>query len=585
MEPDATPAPTNPAPGPGPTGIPSVNPGGGAPLDLPAPTIRRRRRGLRWVIGGLVAVVGVWLGAWAIDTAVRGDDTPRNLEVAGIAVGGLSPGDLDARLGEFATQYQTTPVDLVTPAGTETATAATAGLSVDGAGTVAAIEASANDTPALLRPLAWLRSLVRPTEVTPVMVVDEPTLAASPLGVLAAANSTPAIEPGLVADGASVAPTRGTDGQAITTTDLAADLVAAAEANPVGPLRLEVQPTPVPPTYSIEDAAALANAANEALRQPIEVRVGPVSVPVDGLILANWLTTTPGPDGLELTVDLEQATGGINLLAGDVGTPEVPTRFVVTDGTVSTLPGTPAQRCCDPASYQRLAEALFTPDRVAVLDLVEEPLERGPEWAASLGIVAPIGTFTTNFPAGQSRAENIIRIAEILQGTVIEPGATFSVNETTGPRGTAEGFVQGGVIVNGVVVNQVGGGISQFATTLFNAAFFAGLDIPDYMMHSLYISRYPYGREATLYYPSVDLKLTNNTPYGVLLWPTWTDDSITVTLYSTPWVVGDQTGQSTEPAGPCTRVTTERTRTFLTDQTRQVDYFRALYQPEEGVRC
>jgi vancomycin resistance protein YoaR len=104
-------------------------------------------------------------------------------------------------------------------------------------------------------------------------------------------------------------------------------------------------------------------------------------------------------------------------------------------------------------------------------------------------------------------------------------------------------------------------------------------------MHSLYISRYPYGREATLFYPSVDLKITNNTPYGILVWPTWTDESITVTLYSTPWVVGEETGQVTEPAGVCTRVITQRTRTWLEDNRKENDYFRALYQPEEGVRC
>jgi vancomycin resistance protein YoaR len=282
---------------------------------------------------------------------------------------------------------------------------------------------------------------------------------------------------------------------------------------------------------------------------------------------------------------VERAREGVEALAGDVGTPEVPIQFVVEDGKVTTTGGSPGQRCCDPESYQRIALAMFTPERVALLELVDQPLERGPEWAETLGIVEPVGSFTTNFPAGQSRATNIIRVAEILRGTVIEPGATFSVNETTGPRGIAEGFVEGGIIVNGKVVNGVGGGISQFATTLFNAAFFAGLDIPDYMMHTLYISRYPYGREATLAWPSVDLKVTNNTPFGVLVWPTWTDDSITVTLYSTPWIVGEQTGQSTSPAGACTRVTTERTRTWLIDRTQQVDTFRALYQPEEGVLC
>ncbi len=500
-------------------------------------------------------------------------------------VGSLSPADLETRIAGIAEQYGDTTVDVVTPEGVGSTDAATAGLSLDVAATVAAVQQAPEETPVLLRPVDWLRSLVAPREVNPVMEVDTTTLTTSPLGAVAAANSTPPIEPGLTADGASVAPTPGVDGQAITIEAMAAALVAAAEANPTQPLRVDLEPVTVPPAYTLADASALANEANLALREPIEVRIGPVSFPIDGLTLAGWLTTTPGPDALELTVDPARASEGITTLAGDVGTPEVPVEFVVNDGVVSTTPGTPAQRCCDAASYKRLADALFTPERVALLDLTEQPLERDEVWAESLRIVEPVGTFTTNFPAGQSRGENIIRIAEILQGTVIEPGATFSVNETTGPRGIAEGFVEGGVIVNGVVVNQVGGGISQFATTLFNAAFFAGLDIPDYMMHSLYISRYPYGREATLYYPSVDLKITNNTPHGILLWPTWTDDSITVTLYSSPWIVGEQTGQSAVPAGECTRVTTERTRTFLIDQTRDVDYFRALYQPEEGVRC
>ena len=603
MEPDASTAPAGPPetpPGDAPTqpspavsaapGDPTVATpvaGGtpGTPLDLPPPTPARRRHRARWLVGALVAVVVAWLAAWGIDTALRGDASARNLQVAGVDVGGLAPAELEARITGIADGYQSTVVDATTPKGAETTDAATAGLALDVPATVQAVQQAPDATPAVLRPVAWLRSLVQPETVTPVMAVDESVLAASPLGALAAANSTPPIEPGLTADGAGVAPTPGVDGRVISLQDMATALVSGAEANPTGALRIELEPTLVPPTYTLADATALANEANRALRDPIDVRVGPVTFSLDGLTLAGWLATTPGPESLELTVDPVKATEGINALAGEVGTAEVPVRFVVNDGVVTTTPGTPAQRCCDPAAYQRLAAALFTPERVALLDLVEQPLERDQAWAESLRIVEPVGTFTTNFPAGQSRAENIIRIAEILQGTVIEPGATFSVNETTGPRGVEQGFVEGGVIVNGVVVNQVGGGISQFATTLFNAAFFAGLDIPDYMMHSLYISRYPYGREATLYYPSVDLKITNNTPVGILIWPTWTEDSITVTLYSSPWIIGEQTGQTTEPAGACTRVTTERTRTFLIDQTRKVDTFRALYQPEEGVRC
>ncbi len=200
-------------------------------------------------------------------------------------------------------------------------------------------------------------------------------------------------------------------------------------------------------------------------------------------------------------------------------------------------------------------------------------------------ITTPISSFTTNHACCESRVTNIHRMADLLRGVVIEPGETFSINDTVGQRTRAKGFVEAGVIYNGRFEQDVGGGVSQFATTTFNAGFFGGLDLVEYMAHTIYISRYPYGREATLSYPSPDLKIRNNTPYGVLIWPTYTGTSITVTLYSTPWVSGEQTGQSESPAGRCTRVTTQRTRTWVSDGHQEVDTVTALYQPAEGVLC
>jgi vancomycin resistance protein YoaR len=140
------------------------------------------------------------------------------------------------------------------------------------------------------------------------------------------------------------------------------------------------------------------------------------------------------------------------------------------------------------------------------------------------------------------------------------------------------------VIENGLFSEDVGGGISQFATTLFNAAFFAGLDFAEYQSHSIYISRYPYGREATLSYPKPDLRLRNDTPYGVMIWPSYTSSSIRVSMYSTRHLVAEQTGQTQGPRGNCTRVTTERTRTWE-DGRVEVDKVYAVYRPEEGVNC
>ena len=137
-----------------------------------------------------------------------------------------------------------------------------------------------------------------------------------------------------------------------------------------------------------------------------------------------------------------------------------------------------------------------------------------------------------------------------------------------------------------MLFRSVGGGVSQFSTTLFNAAFFAGLEIDEYMAHGLYISRYPYGREATLSYPSPDLKIRNNTPYGVLIWPTYTDTSVTVSLFSTKYITAVQSSQNeTQYGAVCTAVTTYRTRTWVGTGKTAVDSFYALYGPAEGVQC
>jgi vancomycin resistance protein YoaR len=106
---------------------------------------------------------------------------------------------------------------------------------------------------------------------------------------------------------------------------------------------------------------------------------------------------------------------------------------------------------------------------------------------------------------------------------------------------------------------------------LFNAAFFAGLDIPEYKAHSVYISRYPFGREATLAYPGVDLKIKNNTPYAVVIWPTYTDTSITVQLYSTRFAKGEQ--ESVTPPKGCGRITLVRKRTFVDGRTDSQKYY------------
>src|SRR5690606_10537763 len=89
--------------------------------------------------------------------------------------------------------------------------------------------------------------------------------------------------------------------------------------------------------------------------------------------------------------------------------------------------------------------------------------------------------------------------------------------KTIKERTAANGYVQGGVIDGGKFTQSYGGGVSQVATTTYNAAFFAGLDIVEHKPHSIYLTRYPEGREATLDWTSIDLKVKNTTDHGVLI--------------------------------------------------------------------
>jgi vancomycin resistance protein YoaR len=117
---------------------------------------------------------------------------------------------------------------------------------------------------------------------------------------------------------------------------------------------------------------------------------------------------------------------------------------------------------------------------------------------------------------------------------LIAPGETFSFNKTTGDRNAAKGFLVAPVIVNGELTTGLGGGVCQVSTTVFNAAFEAGIPITARTNHALYISHYPQGRDATVDYPDVDLKFVNDTKHWLLLRTFVGPSSLTVSLYGTP---------------------------------------------------
>ncbi|EGX58282.1 hypothetical protein SZN_18521 [Streptomyces zinciresistens K42] len=150
-----------------------------------------------------------------------------------------------------------------------------------------------------------------------------------------------------------------------------------------------------------------------------------------------------------------------------------------------------------------------------------------------LGLRERMSSFTVNFEPAPYRTRNIGRAVELIDGSVVLPGRTWSFNRTVGERTKENGFVDGVMILNDEFTKAPGGGVSAVATTVFNAMFFAGVKPVEYSAHSFYIERYPEGREATVAWGSLDLKFANDSGKALYIQARSTDTSVTITFLGT----------------------------------------------------
>ncbi len=194
-------------------------------------------------------------------------------------------------------------------------------------------------------------------------------------------------------------------------------------------------------------------------------------------------------------------------------------RVVLRGGRPAIVPAQPGVTVGAGVLAEAMLPALAETDlnRVVRVDTQTQEAAFTTRDARRLGIKEVVSDFVTYFPYAEYRNINQARAAELINGTVLRSGELFSFNETVGERTRENGFTVGFVISNGVFAEDLGGGVSQVVTTTYNVAFFAGLDDIEHTPHSFYIDRYPMGREATVAWPTVDLKFRNGTPYGVLI--------------------------------------------------------------------
>jgi vancomycin resistance protein YoaR len=187
-----------------------------------------------------------------------------------------------------------------------------------------------------------------------------------------------------------------------------------------------------------------------------------------------------------------------------------------------------------PTERSILAAALSPGVRNARVVVTGQPPDRTTAEARAMGITSRVSRYETIYGGDSNRIHNVQLVARLVDHKLIAPGSTFSFNRTTGARTADKGFLEAPVIINGELSTGLGGGVCQVSTTVFNAAYEAGLKITSRTNHALYISHYPQGRDATVNYPDVDLQFVNDTDHWLLLRTFVGSSSLVVDLYGAP---------------------------------------------------
>ena len=458
------------------------------------------------------AVLALLLAVGAFQVYLHGR-VPYRVSVLGRSLGGTSEAAARQAIAAEVLKRNLTTATFSTPKGTVTVPISQLGLSIDVSAT-AARAVRQGRLHALGLGLWWGGG----GGVEPVVRFDAAAFQTG-LAVLHEAVDVPARDATLKVDatGAGVKPA--VDGTTIDTAALARSLQAALAA---GHAYSGTVPTTIAPaSVSTATASAAADQAQIYFSQPLNLRYRGHVVELTPSAIAGMVSVNTGTDAstYPLTFDNPRARAQLHRLFAFADKPAVNAGIRLQGKQILITPSHEGYGLDMPRLLGDLDDAASQPGlRVVDVPLATLLPTRTTSDVQAMGLTALGSEFSTYYdPTNKSRATNIVQAAKIVDGTLIHPGEVFSLNATLGPRTLDRGFDYAPVIVDGVLRQGVGGGICQFATTLFNAAFFAGLPIVERHPHDFFIDHYPIGRDAQVAWGSQDLSFKNDTPHSLMV--------------------------------------------------------------------
>jgi vancomycin resistance protein YoaR len=458
-------------------------------------------------------------------------ELPDGTRIAGVDVGGMSTKQAVFLLKRRSQRLQDVPVTFRVGERRWQIRPRTLGVEVDWARAVAEAQSRAGGVP-VIRGYKRLRLRLFPEDIVPAVRAYDAAVSYE-VGRLANAVDHPQRPARLVRRGLTYEIVRGRAGVQLDRKATEAVVVEALAGFARKPVALPV--TLEPPSVTRRQLARAERLAERAVSAPVTLRIGAAYHELSPRRLAPMLEL-PNAQGEKLSLGGPAATAYFRSLDQAVGKPAQDAHFVVDGGGRITIEPSQTGIEVDVArtSAGVLAAASRTARRSAPIVVTKAQPERTTAEARAMGITGIVGSYETQYGGIANRIHNVQLVAHLVDGTLIAPGSTFSFNETTGERTAEKGFLEAPVIINGELQTGLGGGVCQVSTTVFNAAYEAGLPIETRTNHALYISHYPLGRDATVDYPGIDLKFRNDTQHWLLLRTFVGSSSLVVNLYGTP---------------------------------------------------
>ncbi len=467
------------------------------------------------VLGGAYAALCIWAS----------QHVPATVTIGGIHVGGMSPDQASAAIERGSRTVLSTPIALSVPGREQPVQVvpSEAGFRVD---TQRSLDGLTGFT---LRPSTVWSKLTGSVEAPLLSSVDDDRLTAY-LGTLAPKVAVAAKEGGVSFRGGTVTVALPRHGQ---TLDVAGTKLALRAAFPESDSATAAMRA-VDPAVSTESVQQVADGfGRTAMSGPVTLVAGTAKAQLSQAEFAPMVSLVPDGAG-SLRPDFDEM--GLAALVGKKL--NVPSKtphdahwvFGPGNGRPRLVPSVDGSAVDLAAIGTQVAAAIGSDSgsggggrTVTVRPVVTKP-KLTTEQAQKAGITTLVVDFKSPFPTNdKTRTNNLVVAARTINGTYVPPGGTFSLNGILGERTEDKGYADGTVIINGRLTRGTGGGVSQVSTVIYNLAYFAGADILEFTPHAFFIPRYPEGREATVYWPSIDNKWKNDTSFGMLL-QTWVED-------------------------------------------------------------